>query len=63
MAMKWVIVTDANGVDFHALTPDSGEHLDVAWVYTDKESGFKDDVGMVNMKRNLKQRSDGKYGA
>jgi len=34
-----------------------------AWVFTDKASGFGDDVGRVNYKENLQKLDDGKYGA
>lgn len=62
--MHWVTATDENGVDFHALS-DCVEDADgrhTVWVFTDKDSGFKDDVGRVNMK-SLKKLEDGKYGA
>lgn len=61
--MKWIIVTDENGVDFNALTDfQSGDDNVTAWVFTDKESGFHDDVGRVNMKTGLKRLPDGKFG-
>ncbi len=62
--MNWVTATDENGNDFHALT-DGIEDADgkaVVWVFTDKTSGFGDDVGRVNMKH-LKKLPNGKYGA
>lgn len=63
--MKWITVTDENGVDFHALTDGvEGEHGRIsAWVFTDKTSGFGDDVGRVNFKENLQKLDSGKYGA
>lgn len=67
MSMREIPVTDGNGVDFHAITFDADPGEDghvVAWVFTDKTSGFGDDVGVVNMKR-LKKLGDGsgQYGA
>jgi len=62
--MHWITVTDENGNDFHALTadPEGAAHAS-CWVFTDKESGFQDDVGRVNYKKDLKRLPDGKYGA
>lgn len=63
--MTWVTVTDENGVDFHALT-NGAEDADgriSAWVFTDKASGFGDDVGRVNFKTGLQKLDSGKYGA
>jgi len=65
MSMSWVCVTDENGVDFHALS-DMKENENGrinAWVFTDRASGFGDDVGRVNFKENLQKLDDGKYGA
>lgn len=63
--MHWVTVTDENGVDFHALSDKcENENKRIsAWVFTDKASGFGDDVGRVNYKENLQKLDDGKYGA
>ena len=62
--MEWVTATDENGVDFEALTTGvtDAEGRAVVWVFTDKASGFGDDVGRVNMK-SLKPLGDGKWGA
>lgn len=62
--MKFVTATDENGVDFHALTDGTEDANGKAavWVFTDKPSGFGDDVGRVNLHR-LKKLDDGKYGA
>ncbi len=60
--MHWIIVTDANGNDFHALTASQEDTVD-AFVFFDKESGFGNNVGSVDFHKNLKRRSDGKYGA
>ncbi len=65
MSMTWVTVTDENDVDFHALTTgvtDKNGRI-AAWVFTDKKSGFGDDVGRVNYKENLQLLESGKYGA
>lgn len=62
--MNHVIATDENGVDFNALSDEvtDADGKAVVWIFTDKASGFGDDVGRVNMHR-LKQLPDGKYGA
>lgn len=64
--MHFVTATDENGVDFDALTNNSAEKdsdgRQPVWVFTDKESGFGDDVGRVNLHQ-LKQLNNGKYGA
>lgn len=63
--MHWITVTDENGVDFHALSPNpeaEGHGVD-AWVFTDRASGFGDDPGRVNFKHGLQKLPDGKYGA
>lgn len=63
--MTFVTVTDENGVDFHALTngvEDAHGRIS-AWVFTDKTSGFGDDVGNLNYKTGLQKLPDGKYGA
>ena len=61
--MREVTVTDENGVDFHAITwaPEGADRAE-CWVFTDKKSGFEDNVGTVNMK-DLKHLGNGKYGA
>ena len=64
--MNWVKATDENGVEFDALTnnnaeKDAGGHQPV-WVFTDKKSGFGDDVGRVNLHQ-LKEISPGTFGA
>ena len=63
--MKWCCVTDANGVDFHALSADyhNAEGPYSAWVFTDKASGFNDNVGALNYKSGLKKQADGKLAA
>ena len=64
MSLAWITVTDENGVEFDALSKDAGKEDGVAaWVFTDKASGFKDDVGKVNYKTDLKKLPDGNYGA
>lgn len=63
--MTFVTVTDENGVDFHALTngvEDENGRI-AAWVFTDKHSGFQDDVGVLNYKTGLQKLDSGKYGA
>lgn len=66
MTMHFVKATDENGVDFDALTNNESEKdadgRQPVWVFTDKESGFGDDVGKVNLHQ-LKQLPDGKFGA
>lgn len=59
--MKWITVTDANGNDFHALTPDADAEKAEAWVFFDKTSGFGNNVGSIDLHRNLVRREDGKY--
>lgn len=69
MGKHWITVTDANGVDFDALTSgpvsaDVGSELE-GWVFFDKPSGFGNDVGEIALK-SLKRLGDphvGKYGA
>jgi hypothetical protein len=63
--MVWCTVTDENGVDFNAQSADydNAEGPYSAWVYTDKASGFQDDVGRLNYKTGLKKLEDGKLGA
>lgn len=62
--MEWVTATDENGVDFEALTTGVEDENGKAavWIFTDKRSGFGDDLGRVNLHR-LKKLPDGKYGA
>lgn len=66
MTMIFVKATDENGVEFDALTNNNAEKdsddRQPVWVFTDKTSGFGDDVGRVNLHQ-LKQLPDGKYGA
>lgn len=67
MSMREITVTDENGVDFHAITFDAQPEVDghvTAWVFTDKPSGFGDDVGRLNMKSvKLLGNGSGQYGA
>lgn len=62
--MKWVTATDENGNDFEALTTGVEDENGKAnvWVFTDKASGFGDDIGRINL-HELKKLPDGKYGA
>lgn len=66
MTMHFVKATDENGVDFDALTNNEyekdSEGRQNVWVFTDKKSGFGDDVGRLNLHQ-LKEISPGKYGA
>jgi len=65
MSLEWVEVTDENGVVFDALTNGKKNENDriSAWVFTDKASGFNDNVGSVNFKENLQKLDSGQYGA
>lgn len=66
MTMIFVKATDENGVEFDALTNNNAEkdsdELQPVWVFTDKTSGFGDDVGRVNLHQ-LKLLPSGQYGA
>lgn len=63
--MKWITVTDGNGNDFPALSPnpDGDDGHVKAWVFFDKESGFGNNVGSVDLHKNLKSYPEGKFGA
>lgn len=69
MTMWYADVTDANGVDFVALTnspwsDEVGSEIE-AWVFFDKESGFGDTPGQIVLKtlKRLGEPNLGKYGA
>ena len=64
MTMNFVKATDENGINFDALTNNNTRRTDGrqnVWVFTDKASGFGDDVGRLNLHQ-LKEISPGVYG-
>lgn len=63
----WITVTDGNGNDFHAETPDAhAPDGDVkAWTRIEGDNGFGQPSGAVVLLTGLKKLGDGsgKYGA